>query len=258
MPTVKPAPGSPACKQQEIAITQAGVRERQCVGAPQTRQMGSVHSYTVQAEGDAKRWLRVDVADSAIVGVLLGSGAKSDFKCGAGDCSGVSLGKRDSLGVRTVSFDNLILQPTTSGGATPAGRPVTIDGGLKIPATTLACSGPSIAIIATDSPETSFCPMGGVGFEVNDDGTRTYRFTSLDAGTILIRVTASKRVSEVEYASEAGQAKCAESACAGVVASVPAADGARTFDFAGAALTQPGSGNTVTTLTGTLLVPALE
>ncbi len=248
------------CLQQEIELTVDGRMESACVGMTNTAQNGSVRTYSVETTGKTLRRLQIDVAGGAILSAALAAtnSAPAEFECKATSCKGITLGKRDSQGVRIVHLQQAVL--LRASGASPEDRAV-ITGTLTTTAEDqvpgLACTNEGVNVTAADGAAATFCPKGGAGFELVADGGRVYRFTSLDGESILVGVGQDQRVRRVEYQGDT-TLSCVAEACFGAHVSQLGVSGERTVTFAGTTLAEGSQADGNTTLNGTLKVPDLE
>jgi hypothetical protein len=162
--------------------------------------------------------------------------------------------------VRVISLDDVALMTVLADGSPSATEAVRVRGKLetvpedKVPG--LACTEQGVRITLRDGAFVPFCPKGGAGFEIGDDGKRTYRFTSLDGESILVAVDGSHLAQRVEYQGEVVLA-CSTYACGSVHVSPPDSAGARIFTFTSTTLSEPGAVERGAELNGTLIVPAL-
>lgn len=236
-----------------------------CAGATQVRQMGSMRSYLAQDGG--RQWvLQVDTAGGEVIKVALQGRDGRAYACEGSDCAGVTLGRHDARGTRQVTLRSVALRaggataevgaeagssaeasgPTASTGAAGAARAM-VSARLAVGADDhlpgLACTGPSVAISAPDGASQKFCGQGGAGFDIADDGTRTYQFQDFEGRTLAIRLDAQHVITRVSYGSHA----CEGAACAGATMSAaePDNDAAeRSFFFGRTTLFDAGGSST--------------
>jgi hypothetical protein len=256
------APTVVSCTGQQIDLTLDGKTNTICVGTVDTNQSGSVRTYSVESTSMPARWLRIDVADRAILSAALGSGRVTDFQCKGQGCSGISLGKRDIEGARIISISRAALKRMQPDGAESSDAAALISGKLKtvpehqVPGLACTAGEGSVSVVTSEGSSHSFCAKGGAGFEGGNDGNRTYRFTSLDSDSILILVDPARQVKQVEFQGDA-TLSCAGPSC-GVRLSGPNGAGERTFTFAGTTLVEKSAGQMSAVLNGALTVPPLE
>lgn len=240
-----------ACMDQRLEVQAQGKLEPACFGKTHVTQNGSVRTYQVETALGTRRTLRVDASGSLILKATLIQDAAT-YHCEGADCKGLSLSKRDAEGARTLSFTHTELGPEE--------QRLVLDGQLRISADALvpalACSDQGVSIITSDGSSNTFCPKGGAGFELGNDGQRTYRFTSLDNESVLVVVDSGHRLRRVEYQSDAVLA-CERASCDRVQIAAPNAAGERVFTFAGTTLLESRSGAVNAVLNGTLVAPPL-
>jgi hypothetical protein len=249
-----PTPTSFSCSGQRLDIVMDGDVEPVCMGALVTKHNGSVRSHQVASLTAPQRWLRVEVAGGDILSVAWGSELRPDFQCQAAECEGITIGRRDAQGVRVMT-----LEQTSLNGTPPVQGSVQLSGRLEIPPeplSELACADQGVSIVTSDSSSQTFCPGGGAGFEINDDGTKRYRFTSLDGESILVATDQNQQVRQVQYQGEISLA-CRSVECGSVRISAADASGARRFTFSGATLIEIESGQSNAVLNGSLILPPL-
>jgi hypothetical protein len=120
----------------------------------------------------------------------------------------------------------------------------------------LACAGQGVSIVTSDSSSQTFCPQGGAGFEIGDDGAKRYRFTSLDGESILVATDENQQIRQVQYEGEVSLA-CRSAECSSVRISAADAEGAHRFTFSGTTLIETESGQSNAVLNGSLILPPL-
>lgn len=253
------ADGQAPCREQQIELTLGDQTRTMCVGATRTIQNGSVREYRVESVGTPAQSLRVQTSGKTVLAVSLATGSAREFRCAGNDCVGVEIGPRDSTGARTITLEKLLLTAGSSADEADPENRVLVSGTLKtLPEDRiagLACTEQGVSIITSDGSSGTFCPRGGAGFEIGDDGRRTYRFTSLEGETILVAVDESHRVLKVEYQGDNTLA-CGAAACRTHV-SEPTTAGERVFTFSGATLLDTSGDARNAVLNGTLIVPPL-
>lgn len=216
-----------------------------CAGATQVRQMGSMRSYLAQDGG--RQWvLQVDTAGGEVLRVALQGRDGRAYACEGSDCAGVTLGRHDARGTRQVTLRSVALRaggvtaeigaeaassaeargPTASTGTAGAGTAdaaramvsarLAVGADDQLPG--LACTGPTVAISAPDGASQKFCGQGGAGFDIADDGTRTYQFQDFEGRTLAVKLDAQHVITRVSY----GPYACEGTACTG--ASMSAAE----------------------------------
>jgi hypothetical protein len=261
IPDVVEAPAAPvSCPGQQLELGLKGQIEIVCMGTLVTKQNGSVRSHQVHTLVAPQRWLRVEVAGSTILSAAWGGSSRPDFYCRAGDCKGIAVGRRDAQGVRVMTLERASLRRIHADGRPSAEAPLLLSGRLEIPPEeplpALACTGQGLSIVTSDGSSQSFCPKGGAGFEIGDDGNRRYRFSSLDGESILVGVDQNHQVERVEYDGEVSLA-CRAFECGSVQISTPDSAGARRFTFAGVTLVETSRGESNAVLSGSLILPPL-
>lgn len=247
-------PTSFSCSGQQLDIVMDGDVEPVCMGALVTKHNGSVRSHQVASLTAPRRWLRVEVAGGDILSAAWGSELRPDFQCQAAECEGITIGRRDAYGVRVMTLEQTPLMRAHSNDGS-----MQLTGRFDIPPealSELACADQGVSIVTSDSSSQTFCPGGGAGFEINDDGTRRYRFTSLDGESILIATDQNQQIRRVQYQGEVSLA-CRSIECGSVRISAADASGARRFTFSGATLIEIESGQSNAVLNGSLILPPL-
>lgn len=263
----QPATDAVSCPIQSVRIAVAGAPPQVvCVGTTRVRQLGSVRTYEVQAGGVEGWVLQVDVAGGELVKAGLAARDGRRYTCEAAQCSGLSLGRHDTRGVRSVTLEGLVMARAAA-AADPAdstAQTAQVSGRLSVPSDDqvpgLACTGPSVSISAPDGSMQKFCGQGGAGFEVADDGSRHYRFQDHEGQTLTVSVAPDQRVSSVQF----GAFACRGSACGGASTNTaqPGNDMAeRSFYFGRTPLgdaTAPARSTPALIVDGTLVMPAQE
>jgi hypothetical protein len=253
------ASSSFSCGGQRLDIVTNGSVEPVCMGALVTKHNGSVRSHQIATLTAPRRWLRVEAAGGTILSAAWGSDLRPDFQCQAAECKGISISRRDARGARVMTFERTSLMQASSGGMQSIQQSVQLSGRFDIPAeqlSELACADQGVSIVTSDSSSQTFCPHGGAGFEMNDDGTRRYRFTSLDGESILVATDRNQQVSQVQYEGEVSLA-CRSAECANVRISAIGTEGAQRFTFSGTTLIETQSGQSNAVLNGSLVLPPL-
>jgi hypothetical protein len=239
---------SAACDGQTLELTLNDTRTTPCFSSVSTTQNGSVRSYELQTASGATRSLRIDASGAVVVAVFLKTDSTPLLRCKAENCKGVTIGKRNAEGLRTISLRQTVLTEAAGGSAA-------LTGNINTPAdhrtTGIACDDQGISLIAADGSITPFCAQGGVGFEIGDDGTTTYRFTNLDNESLLVVMNPSRQVQRVAFEGESSFA------CRGGECRQLQIDGEREFNFSGTTLIDIQSGDRSVVLNGTLIVPPL-
>lgn len=250
---------SMSCSGQRLEVTEDADTESVCMGTLVTKHNGSVRSHEVTSLTAPQRWLRVEAAGGTILSAAWGSELQPEFHCQAAECTGITISRRDASGARVMTLERARLIQTQSNGAPSAQASLQLSGQVEIPADALpelACADQGVSIVTSDSSSQTFCPQGGAGFEIGDDGTKRYRFTSLDGESILVATDPNLQVRQVQYEGEASLA-CRSSECGSVRISVADADGARRFTFAGTTLLDTDNGQSNAVLNGSLILPPL-
>lgn len=244
-----------SCPGHQLQVAMADDIETVCMGTLIMKHNGSVRSHQVQTLMTPRRWLRVEVAGDTILSAAWGGEERPDFHCQGAECKGITIGRRDALGARVLTLERTSLNRTHS-NATAAS--LQLSGRLEIPPEMpdLACVGQSVSIVTSDSSAQTFCPRGGAGFEIGDDGAMRYRFTSLDGESIVVATDQNHAIRRVQYEGEISLA-CQSFECGGVQFSAANAEGSRRFTFAGTTLIDTDSGQRNAVLNGTLILPPL-
>jgi hypothetical protein len=261
MPDVVEAPAAPvSCPGQQLELGLKDHIETVCIGTPVTKQNGSVRSHQVQTLEAPQRWLRVEVAGSTVLSAAWGGSSQPDFYCRAGDCKGILISRRDAQGVRVMILERASLRRLHADGTPSAEAPLLLSGRVEVPPEeplpALACTDQGVSIVTSDGSSQSFCPKGGAGFEMGEDGNKRYRFTSLDGESILVGVDQSHQIKHVAYEGEVSLA-CRAFECGSVQISAPDTAGARRFTFTGATLIETSRGESNAVLSGSLILPPL-
>jgi|GEM_PF-3172356 len=246
----------PQCEGTPLTLVLDGKSQIACGGPLDTMQNGSVRTYRVEMHGESARWLRIDAIGTRVLSVALGgtSARAPDFRCKESSCSGVSISRHDAQGVRTISLSNLRLRPAHSGDDAWVSGEIRTHPEDQVAGA--SCPDQGLSIVTSDGSVSAFCPNGGAGFELGDDGNRTYRFTNLDGASILVALDEAQRVQQVRYEGDDTLA-CRGSTCGHVGVSAADAKGPRTFTFAGTTLIESSAGEHNAVLNGTLVVPPL-
>jgi len=158
-----------------------------------------------------------------------------------------------------MAFERTPMTRTDSGGIPSAQQSLQLSGRFEIPPeqlSELACTDQGVSIVTSDSSSQTFCPRGGAGFEIADDGTRRYRFTSLDGESIVVATDRNQQIRQVRYEGEISLA-CRSVDCGSVRMSAADAAGARRFTFSGTTLIETESGQSNAVLNGSLILPPL-
>ncbi|WP_129774433.1 hypothetical protein [Peristeroidobacter soli] len=253
------AKSSSACAGQQLEIAMDDSIESVCMGALITKHNGSVRSHQIASLTAPQRWLRVEVAGGNILSAAWGSDVRPEFHCVAAACQGITISRRDAQGARVMTLERTALMRTSSNETSATQESLQLSGRIEIPAeefSDLACPGQGVSIVTSDSSSQTFCPQGGAGFEVADDGTRRYRFTSLDGESIVVAADQDQQVRRVQYEGEVSLA-CRSVECGSVRISVANAEGARRFTFAGTTLIDTNSGESNAVLNGSLILPPM-
>jgi hypothetical protein len=246
---------SPArCRSQVLDIQDAAT-VRYCVSEPRTEQNGGLRRYVIEFD-DSGGSLQIDASGQTIYAVVLRDPTSREFRCMGDDCTGVTLGERDEQGRRS-----LILSDARLPGAEPSDTPpkiVRVSGHfISVPEEELgdaACWRDELVITRENGSRTSFCPRDGAGFEIADDGDRTYRFTSFDGESILVRADAADRLRRVQYLGSIPEG-CVAPACGMLSISAPEKSGERRFTFQGVTVMDENGGNRTALLNGVLILP---
>lgn len=243
-----------ACDGPELKLALATGVETVCAGPLATIQNGSIRQYRVETTSAPARWLRIEAMGSQVFSAAIGSaGARApEFLCKEADCKGISISRHDVQGIRTISLSEARL--------TAGEDAVLVTGELRTQpedqVAAASCPNQGVSIITSDSSASSFCPNAGAGFEVGNDGNRTYRFTNLDGASLLVALDDAERVKQVRYEGD-DTLVCKSGSCGQIDVSPTDAEGQRTFTFAGTTLIETNSGERNAVLNGTLVVPPL-
>lgn len=243
-----------SCPGQQLEVALNGTIELACMGALITKHNGSVRSHQVPTLTAPQRWLRVEVAGGAILSAAWGSDVQPEFYCQAAECKGITISRRDAQGARVMTLERTSLMRMHS-----AQESLQLNGQIEIAPEELsgpACVDQGVSIVTSDSSSQTFCPQGGAGFEIGDDGNKRYRFTSLDGESILVATDRNQRIRQVQYEGEISLA-CRSAECGSVRISEADAEGARRFTFAGTTLIETESGQSNAVLNGALILPPL-
>jgi len=211
------APAVCALQSLQLALDQAPAFTV-CLDNTQLQQNGSVRSYLLRA-GDAQGWsLRVDMAERALLGVLLRARDGRAYSCAAPHCAGqVSVTAAPAGGDGQLSLRELRLAAAPRSGAASAGGAgvAALNASLRLPSDEqvpgLACTGPSISISAAHAAAAKFCGQAGAGVEIADNGQRRYRFQDHEGRTLLIAVDGGQRVVGVSWEGHG----CRDDGCRG-------------------------------------------
>ncbi len=248
-----------SCPGQQLEVAMNGIIESVCMGALVTKHNGSVRSHQISTLTAPQRWLRVEVAGGTILSAAWGSELRPDFHCQAAECKGITISRRDAQGARVMTLERTPLMRTHSNAMPSAQQSLQLSGQVEIPRDELpelACADQGVSIVTSDSSSQTFCPQGGAGFEIGDDGAKRYRFTSLDGESILVATDQNQQVRQVQYQGEVSLA-CQSFECGSVRISVADAEGARRFTFSGTTLIETENGQSNAVLNGSLILPPL-
>lgn len=247
------------CPGQLLEVALNGTVELACMSALITKHNGSVRSHQASTLTGPQRWLRVEVAGGTILSAAWGSDLRPDFQCQAAECQAITISRRDAQGARVMTLEHTPLMRAQPGATPPVQESLQLSGHLEIPAeplAELACDDQGVSIVTSDSSSQTFCPQGGAGFEIGDDGARRYRFTNLDGESILVATDRDQQIRQVQYEGEVMLA-CRSIECGSVRISAADAEGARRFTFSGATLIETQSGQSSAVLNGSLILPPL-
>ena len=257
--TAKAATPVSTCSGQQLEVALDGDSESVCLGTLTTKHNGSVRSHQVSTLTAPQRWLRVEVAGGTILSAAWGSASRPDFHCEAAACKGLTISRRDARGARVMTLERTALVRTQSSGMPSEKNSLRLSGHIEIPPEelpALACADQGVSIVTSDSSSQTFCPLGGAGFEIGDDGNKRYRFTSLDGESILVATDEEQRIEQVQFEGEVSLA-CRSFECSSVRISMADVEGARRFTFSGTTLIETDSGQSNAVLNGSLILPPL-
>jgi hypothetical protein len=236
---------APACQHQALRLSFVQGVEVACVGPARAVQTGSMRDHVYAAEGSSRWSLRIGAAHGQVIAAVLSDGRRDRYRCSP--CSGFSIGATDRYGVRHFEVAAAGL---SDGGPSPA--IVHVAATLRIePQAPRACASVPLEVAEAGGTSTSFCPDGGAGFELGDDGRYRYRFDDLDGHTVSVTLDDGGGVREAQF----GALTCTGAACIGLASRGGASADERSFDFAGVRLLDRG-GVLAATLTGRLVMPA--
>ncbi len=228
--------------------------ERHCIAATRAVQTGSVRRYELAAEGVSNWSLSLDTVSGQVTAARLRSGQQNRATCAAPACAGFAIGRPDAHGVRRLQITDAVLQ-----GAGADKRGVRLNASLTIPpdsqSLALACRVPSVTIVENDGALTEFCPVGGMGFEVDDAGRYRYVFRTLEDQRLTVLLDAGGSLVAVSF----GRFTCRAAACAGASSASADLPGVeehpRRFDFSGVNLVHRDRPDAKATLNGQFLMP---
>jgi hypothetical protein len=227
------APVRTSCIEQYLEVDE----KRSCVTHTRVLQTGNVRSYRVESsQGGAVRSLRVDAAGEQILHAEMALDSGEAFACGAGHCPGISMGPYDSQGARSIVFEKARLSRAEDESVVVHGRLRTV------PDDQLAassCKG-QVLLISQGPGTMHFCPDSGTGFDLDEHGGTTYRFTNHDGNTLSVSVSKAGALQAVEL----GKLACAVPSCSGVAITD------RAFSFRGTTLIERGSDTNTAVLDG--------
>lgn len=276
------APALPACAHQQLDLTTADGVQRACVSATRTRQNGSVRSFVVEPEGTSGWQLAIDTAAERVLAVRLRRAAQGTqpaalFACEGRACQGVAIGAPDAHGARTLTVSDARLQTPPPGqrrrppGSERAPRAtdapdapaVHLRAALAIPPdhqqAMPPCPDPGITVVEGQGGSVRlFCPLGGAGYEIDDDGRVRFAFRDLEGRQLVVALAADRGVASVSY----GALTCRAPQCGGVDIQAQGDAGdwavARRFTFSGTTLGSAPGGGRRATLNGTVTMPSQE
>lgn len=268
------------CPYQQLELAIAGARpERACVATTRVSQSGDLRSYELDPQGLSGWRLRIDSGDGAVLAAVLTAPGRGTFRCDGSACTGFMIGARDAHGGRTIEIDRAVLTRGDRGGEdsgeggrgestaqAQAGRDATapatlaLSARLQVPGDqlepTLACDGPSIAIVERAGAVLTLCPSGGGSVVLRADGGRVYGLRGPAGDTLQVGVDSSGVVDLIELEDLA----CRGTACSGATTQPgddPQAEGGRRFQFSGASLSDGRAGGRRATLDGSAVLPPL-
>ncbi len=242
-----------ACQEQQISVLADGRPQSICLGRTQVVQNGNVRTFRADEQGGKGQWLRVDAAGETIIAVEMSDAGQGNYTCKWSKCAGISIGPHDAQGARSIVFDKARLSRLKVVDDEAADEFVALSGKLKtvpddqLPATT--CVG-QLLHISVGAGTMHFCPDGGTGFDMEDDGGMTYRFTNADGGSVGVRMDRGGTLRQVEF----GKFACKAPACVGVEIAPVHADGGRRFAFRGTTLLERDGGAAAAILNGNIVL----
>ncbi|HEY0943588.1 MAG TPA: hypothetical protein VGE08_26115 [Steroidobacter sp.] len=248
-----------SCRGNQLQVDTNADVESVCLGTLTTKYNGSVRSHQVATLATPQRWLRVEVAGGTILSAAWGGELRPDFYCQGAACKGITISRRDARGARVMTLERTQLMRAPSNEMSSVQASLQLSGQLTIPPEELpefACADQGVSIVTSDSSSQTFCPLGGAGFELADDGTKRYRFTSLDGESIVVATDQDQQIRQVQFDGEVSLA-CRSFGCGSVRISAADVEGARRFTFAGTTLIDADSGQTNAVLNGSLILPPL-
>lgn len=244
---------SALCRSQVLEV-QDDASARYCVSEPWTEQNGGLRRYVIDFD-DSSGALQIDASGQTIQAMALRDPTAREFRCTGSECAGVTIGERDEQGRRALVLAGAALREVE---ASDAPKTVRVSGHFtSVPEEELgdaACWRDELIITRENGSRTSFCPRQGAGFEIADNGERTYRFTSFDGESILVRADAGDRLRQVQYLGPVAEG-CIAAACGVLTISPPGESGERQFSFQGVAVMEENGGNRTALLNGVLILP---
>ena len=246
-----------SCVEEKIRVRAGAVNDEivLCVVSRQVIQDGEARTYQYRA-GDKAAWsLDVRVRGLIIESAELRNAKNALYRCENESCQGVTITKRDSMGRRHVKID-----ATLPSSETGTDEPVQVSADLTTKpdrdVSGLACTGPSVTITGNDNSSIEFCPLGGIGFSSNEEGTdMVYSFRNFEGEAITVSVDATYSVRKVGFDDD--RLSCVAEQCAGAAISELNEKGERTFNFFGVTLRNESNSESLL-LNGTFVLPPIS
>lgn len=248
----KSKPATTRCMDQRMEITVDGVPFQQCLGATHTVRNGSILTHRADPQDPDGRWLNIEVGGKTIFAAQIGTGGRIDYQCERDKCSGIAVGPYDAQGARIIVLSNAALfrESTTHPGEQ---QTALVTGQIRVmpddQSASTACV-EQVLLINIGNETVHFCPDGGTGFDLDEDGGKTYRFTNGDGASVAVDTDPHEALRRVEYNGYS----CLARACGGVSVSEPSSNGTRHFSFRGTMLVQGGADGASALLNGNLIL----
>ena len=232
-----------------------GKGEEVCVDTRSTIQNGGSRAYRFTFLGENAKILSVNATGTAIDHVELTLASGKRFLCEAEGCTGVVIGKRNAEGKRVIGLDSTLKLEADSGATESATISAKLNTMRDQDVSGLACIGQGVTLIGSDNSSVDFCPLGGHGFSMTEEGSKIFHFSNLENEEIRIEVGEDESLRKISFGGD--DLACTAESCTGFSITPPNAKGERVLTFAGTVLTSRlASGETIT-LNGTLLQPAI-
>jgi hypothetical protein len=247
---VPPALSDPACP-SSLLIELDGSPRTACIATTRVHDRGNLVTYDIALENPKGR-LMIDRTGKRVMAARLELAGARRLSCDQDTCAGgIEISELGKDGGRRIALHEVALL-----GATAAVVSGTLSMHERAPGEVL-CDRPKLTVIESGGRIRDFCPMGGAGFEVAEDGSRKYRFDALSGDTLMLELGADFRLRAAKLSGSDGDAACRGAQCAGVRRQSPSPGIEDAFSFEAVPLTAV-DGVATSTLTGRLEIPSAD